>query len=351
MTRSKICTRQICLFSAFLLPVYKFVEAPSILARYAKDDLIFPALLHFLLQAGAVCLLLFLLSGKKRPLFERVQGTGAKILFGVLIPVYLLLAILPLLDLEKFTYAIFYDTAPTLFSFAFFFLFSAYLCTKRIQTVGRIADLTPFLMLAPFILLVAMSFAEADFSNLLPVFNYGFGNTVSALKRTLPHFSDALLLLPLLGNTEYKKGDSKKILLSYALGALITIVFLASFFCLFSSVAPKEHYAFAKIAQYFPALATVGRVDLIFVYILCVPLFFCTALPLFYAVDVASNLFSEKARLPLAIAVNFGAFLFVLLCNRFYDTIYAVLGNTLFFLFPLALAPAFILFLLGRKRS
>ncbi len=351
MTKSNVCTRQICLFSALLLPIYKFVETPSLLARYAKDDLLFPAIAHFLLQAGAVWLLLFLLSGRKRPLFARVQGAGAKLLFGILSAVYLLLAILPLLDLEKFTYAIFYDTAPTLFSFAFFFLFSAYLCTKTTRTVGRFADLTPFLALAPLLLLLAMSLAEADFSNLLPVFNYGFGHTVSALKHTLPHFSDALLLLPLLGNTEYKKGDTKKILIAYALGALLTLVFLTVFFCLFSSVAPREHYAFAKIAQYFPPLAVVGRVDLVFVYILCVPLFFCTALPLFYAVECTTKLFDERARLPLAIAINLGAFIFTLFCNRFYDKIYAIVGNTLFFLLPLALIPAFILFLLGRKKT
>lgn len=351
MENTKVCTRQICLFCAFILPLYKLVEVPSLLARYAKDDLLFPALAHFLVQAGAVWLLLFLLSSKKRPLFDRVSGAGAKILFGTLSVVYLLLAVIPLLDLEKFTYAIFYDTSPTLFSFAFFFIFSAYLCMRPPQIVGRIADLSPFLSLAPFLLLIVMSLAEADFSNLLPVFNYGFGHTVSAFKHTLPHFSDALLLLPLLGNFEYKKGDTKKIVGAYTVGAFLTLVFLAVFFCLFSSIAPKEHYAFAKIAQYLPALAVVGRVDLVFVYILCVPLFFCTALPLFYSVQTANKVFANRARLPLVVGVNFGAFLFTLLCNRFYDKIYALFGNTLFFLFPLALVPAFLLFLFGRKKS
>ena len=143
MTNAKVCTRQICIFCAFLLPLYNLVEAPSILARYAKSDLLFPAIVHFGLQAGAVALLLFLVSRNKRPLFTNAKGVGARLALGVLSLAYLLLAVLPLLDLEKFTYAIFYDTAPTLFAFAFFFVFSAYFCTRSYQTLGRLADLAP----------------------------------------------------------------------------------------------------------------------------------------------------------------------------------------------------------------
>jgi hypothetical protein len=251
--------------------------------------------------------------------------------------------------LEKFTYAVFYDTAPTIFSFAFFFFFSGYLCLRKTKTAGRFADLAPFLVLAPLLFLLALSLAEADFTNLLPVFNYGFGRTVYAFKRTLPHFSDALLLLPLLAEVDYKKGDGKKILLSYGAGAVLTLLFLACFFGVFSSVAPQEHYAFAKIAQYFPALTVVGRVDLIFAYILCVPLFFCTAFPLSFAVDTATKLLGERSRLTLAIALNLGAFLFTLFCNRFYDSIYLWISDKLFFVFLLALAPVCLCFALGRK--
>jgi len=51
--------RQIALAAAFLLPASKLLETPSILARYAGGDIILPALLHFLLQAGVLAIILF----------------------------------------------------------------------------------------------------------------------------------------------------------------------------------------------------------------------------------------------------------------------------------------------------
>ena len=45
--RGSVSIRQLCFFLAFLLPVSKLLEAPALLAYYAKDDLLLPALAHF----------------------------------------------------------------------------------------------------------------------------------------------------------------------------------------------------------------------------------------------------------------------------------------------------------------
>ncbi|MBQ8291005.1 MAG: GerAB/ArcD/ProY family transporter [Clostridia bacterium] len=337
--KTEINARQIGLFAAFILPVYKLVETPSVLARYAKGDLLLPALLHFILQAGVLCLILLFVAKGKTCLYDRISPKIKKPLFAFFALVYLLIAILPVLDLEKFTYAVFYDTPPTLFSFAFFFIFTAFVCVKELRSVGRAADLSLFLFLVPFLALLVMSVTEADFTNLLPLFEYEFGHTVSAFKNTTAHFTDVLLLLPLLGNLQYKKGDAKKILGGYGLGAFFTLLFLAVFYGIFSSVAEREHYAFAKIAQYFPPLASIGRIDLIFVYILCIVLFFFTALPLFYATLFSTEIFGKNKRLLCAILINIGAFLFTLFFNKNYDFFYRFLGNTLWFVFLAALIP------------
>ncbi len=355
--RAKICGRQIGFFAAFVLPVYKLMEAPSILARYAKGDLLLPALLHFLVQAGVLVALVYAVSRDETTLSQRLQarlGKGVRIVYAAFALYYLFTAILPLLDLEKFVYAVFYDTAPTIFSFAFFFLFSAFVCSKALPTsTGRSADISLFFFLIPFLALILMSLTEADFTGLLPLFERQFGHTVSAFTRTLPHFSDAVLLLPLLARLEYKKGDSKKILFGYGAGCVFTLVFLAAFYALFSTIAPREHYAFAKIAQYFPALTVVGRIDLIFVYMLCVVLFFFVATPMQYAVDLSTRLLGERARIPLAATLNFAAFLFVLLANKHYDGVYALIGGKLFPVFLLfgALFPLCLLFFAKKEKK
>ena len=116
--------RQIAFLAAFLLPAAKLLEAPSLLAKYAKGDLLLPAILHFLLQAGVLFAILCAISKSEQTLFERLQATLGKWLrlFYVLYAVYFTFAaILPLLDLEKFTYAAFSDTEPTFVQLLYFF--------------------------------------------------------------------------------------------------------------------------------------------------------------------------------------------------------------------------------------
>ena len=55
----EVCGRQIALAAAFLLPAAKLLEVPSILATYSAGDLLFPAILHLLLQFGILSALLY----------------------------------------------------------------------------------------------------------------------------------------------------------------------------------------------------------------------------------------------------------------------------------------------------
>ncbi len=349
-------SRQIAFFAAFVLPIYKLLEAPSLLARFAGGDLLLPALLHFLLQTALLITLLYAASRSKKTLLERLNeklGKWAYLLYGLYAAWFLIAAVLPLLDLEKFVYAVFYDTSPTFFSFALFFVFSAFLCCKGIKATGRIADLSLFLFLLPFIALLIMSLNEADINNLLPVFERPFGHTVSAFTYTAPHFSDLLFLLPLIVNLRFEKNDGKKITAGYGVGALCTLIFLAVFYGVYSTIASREHYAFSKIAQYFPVLSVVGRIDLIFVYMLCIVLFFFVASPLHFATESIAHITDAKGKVLISTILNFAAFLFVLLCNKYYDAIYAFFGERLYYAFFLFsdLIPLFLLFLIPKKEK
>ncbi len=349
---NRINGRQIAFFAAFILPVYKLVEVPSLLAKFAAGDLLLPALLQYLLQAGTLCALVYAASRSEKSLFERMEeglGKWSKVVYGTYAAVFLLYAVLPLLDLEKFVYAVFYDTSPTLFSFAAFFLFSAFLAVKGVKSMGRLGDLSLFLFLLPFLALLVMSLVEVDITNLLPFFHEPFSGTARALSYTAPHFADTLLLLPLIGNLRYEKGDGVKIGLGYAGGALCTLVFLAVFYGVYASLAMRTHYAFAKIAQYFPVLSVVGRIDLLFAYLLCIVLFFYTAIPLRNAVDYTAQASGVRSKSVLSFFVHASAFLFVLFCNKYYNAIYRFLGTFAFPVFWLFSNLLPLLFLLLKR--
>ena len=353
---NQVCGRQIALAAAFLLPAAKLLETPSVLATYAKGDLLLPALLHFILQFAVLSALLFTISQSEKTLFERLNerlGRWSLVFYGIYALYFLFAAVLPLLDMEKFTYAAFFDTSPTVFAFVAFFIFSAFVCAKGLKTLGRTADLCLFLYLIPFLALIGMALSTADFSHLLPLFGGKFGDTMYAFKRTTPHFSDTVLLLPLLGNLRYKKGDSAKIIGGYAVGAVGTLLFLATFFSIYSSISPREHYAFSKIAEYFPALDVIGRVDLLFVYMLTIVLLFFTAMPLLYTTQLICHTFQVKKSVLVSAILNIGALVFLLFANRHYNAIYSLIGGKLsiVFWFIADMLPLFFLFLPKKERK
>lgn len=342
--------RQIAFAAAFLLPAAKLLEVPSQLAKYAAGDLLLPAIFHFLLQSLVLLGILYAVSCSEKTLCERLHealGKGAYI-FYILYALYFLFAsALPLLDLEKYVYAAFFDSAPTVFSFAYFFFVCAFICTKGIKAIGRCADLCLFLFLLPFLSLIAMSLGESDFTSLLPLFGEKFGHTMSAFTHTTPHFSDAVFLLPLLANYRYKKKDGIKIMAGYWTGAALVLILLAVFFGVYASIAPREHYAFSKIAQYFPALSVLGRIDLIFVYLLSAVLFFYTCIPVQYSTDLFCRVFTHRHRTLTAAILNVLLLGFVFFFNKNYNAFYALIGGKLPFVFWLLadILPLFCLLL------
>ena len=348
--KNEIYARQIAFCAAFVLPMGKFLETPALLSGLAKGDILLPAILQFLTQTLALLGLLYAASLSKKSLWERLQeklGTGIIFLYLFFALYYLFAAILPLLDFEKFVYAAFFDTAPTTFSFGFFFILLAFVCSKGLKSFGRCADLCLFLFLFPFFALIFMSFFETDLTRLLPFFGTHVRGISLAFLKSAPHFSDLLLLFPLIANLRYKEGDGVKITAGYAAGGVMTLLFLAVFFGIFSSVAPREHYAFSKIAQYFSALDVVGRIDLVFIYLLSVVLLFYTCLPLLYTTELTACALRINNKAFLSAFVSIGLFFFTLFTNKHYNAFYELISGKLspIFLFISYLLPLFCLIL------
>lgn len=346
----EITARQIAFAAAFLVPASKLLESPSILAKHADGDLLLPAILHFLFQTLVLLGILYASSKSSTPLLERLKlalGKAVYPLYALYAIYFLISSAIPLLDAEKFVYATYFDTAPTLFSFGVFFLFSAFVCTKGIKAIGRCADLCLYLFLIPFLALSFMAISETDFSFLLPFFGTKISKSLAAFHYTTPHFSDAILLLPLILNLQYKKNDGVKIVTGYGCGALLTLFFLAVFYALFGSLAAREHYAFTKIGQYFPALSVVGRIDLLFVYFLSIVLLFYTCLPLQYTTHAVCAILKTERKTLTSALLNFALLIFVLFFNRRYNTIYTLISGKLTLLFWVFgnLLPLLLLFL------
>lgn len=346
--------RQLCFFAAFLVPVGKLLTAPAILSYYAKGDLLLPALAHYILQAAILAVILFIASRTDKSFFElladNVGTVFARIVYIFIAAFLVFSALLPLLDMEQFVYTAFFDTAPSLYAFAPFFILSGFVCTKNLKAFGRSADISMPLFLVAFIGLMIMSVGEADFSNLMPVFGTEFKSSATGFVRTFPHFSDSLLFFLLLGHYRYKKGDGKKVMLSYGLGALFVLFFLAVFYGIFSSIAYRQEFAFVKTAQYFGAISVIGHIDLILTYLMTVVLMFYYCFVLQLAVHSFARAIGTQKRVLISAVLNALLFLYAIFLNQHYNKLYFLISKYLFWLFPVF---AYALPLLGLclKRS
>lgn len=357
---TKISSRQLFFFLAAIAPVGKLIYLPTHLAELSANDLLFPAAVNFLLQAGAVFLIL-LLSKSNKTLYELLTYTFGKIAAKIVLTVFTLFvfyaSLMPLMEQKFFVHFAFYDTLPTVFAFAPFFLLSVYLCAKPIEHAGRIWDILAPVAMVGFAGILIFSFGEADFSALAPVGAGGAGGFFRGTAFTMGWFYDSAILLLLMGKFEYRKGMAWKGALCYLAGAAAILLFLAVFYGIFSDIAIRQIFAFAKMSKYFAGIPILGRIDYIFIYAVALVMAFYCILPLHAGTDALTHAFAKRqTRLVSAlvsIALNAAMFTATLLLNFNFRFFSQTVTQTLFWLFPLfcLLIPALALLLRRSPRE
>lgn len=347
---NKLSTRQLCFFMACMVPVGKLINLPELLAAQSGGDLLLSALMSYALQAIVIGLLLWLSQRTQCTFFELIENTFgktfARVVYFFLALYFLFYSLVPLLEQKSFVQSAFYDTIPAIIVFLPFFLFSSFACVKNMTAIGRVADLSLILFALSFFGLMFMSISSGDFSSLLPFGEQPFVSSLKGSLHTLNWFSDSAFLLMFLGRFKGSRKSTAAILLSYLLGALFVLFFLAVFYGIFQSVAPDMKFAITRIALYNRALTTLGRIDYIFSYIMVVVLLFYAVLPLQMSVEALTYIFGER-RLLYSILVNIVILASVVLFNHSAAVVYNVVEEKLFFLFLLFadLLPIIALFL------
>ncbi len=352
----KISSRQIYFFLACVAPVGKILFLPALLAKDAKNDLLFPILAQILVQTLAVFLVL-LLSKRGMSFYELLENTFGRIAAKILIAIYglflLFAALLPLLEQKLFVQSVFYDTLPSLIAFAPFFIFSAYVCAKPLSSFGRTWDLLAPLAIVGFVGIMLLSAGSADYSALAPAGAAGGSGFLRSTADATSWFFDAALLLTFMGKYEYKKGMAWKGALSYLAGGAAILFFYATFYGIFAEIAPNQLFAFTQTSKYFSGITVLGRIDYVFIFALALVMAFYTVLPLQGGIDCAMEAFGthKYLRTILSVLINAGFVALVVTLDYQFNDVVQVIAKTLFWIFPIffLLVPA-LSFLLGRKR-
>lgn len=353
-----VTTRQLCFMLAFFLPANKLILLPSVLAQYAGNDLLLSALLVFLLQGAAIFALLWLMTRTDKTLFELIEGkfgTWAARIFYFILSVYLLFsAVLPVTEHRLYIQNTMYDTLPTILIFVPFFFFSGYAAAKGLQCAGRAADVSLPLFLLSVPVLLFMAIASADFTALFPFGGTPFPDILNGSAHVLSWCSDAAWLFILLGNVRVERRFLVKTGVSYACGTGIVLLFLAIFYGIFSTVAMNESFAVVKIARYYNALKTLGRIDYLFIYVLSLVQLFALTFPIQLSAHAMEKAFNADMPPLFSAIVNGILLLVVLFTAKSFPSLERTINGYLFpvfLVFADALPLLCPLFAIGEKKK
>lgn len=321
----EISVRQICFILIFYTAAAKLLQYPTYLSEYCGGDLVWASLISFAVQGAVIWTVAYLCSKTQKTFFGLVEDTfgkvAARIVYGFLAAYFIISALLPLFEQQLYVHAIFYDTVPRIFAFIPVFFFTVYAGSKSFKNIGRCADVAMPIFLFCIVPLVFMALSEADFSNLLPVFDRPFTKILGGAGKTAPYFNEPLWLLMFMGRFNYKKGDAAKITLSYALGAAIVLFFLALFYAVYGPLAPSRQFAVSKTSLYFSAMDMLGRIDLFILYALDVVMLFALVLNIQLSVQCLIKCTGYNSPEILSLCLNFALAAVLYIFNNKYTAI------------------------------
>lgn len=317
----------------FYTAASKLLLYPTMLSSYSGRDLLFSALINFLIQGTVIWAVAYLSSKTNKTLFELIADTFGKtvsrIIYGLFAAFFILCTLLPLFEQKLYVHAIFYDTVPTILIFLPIFLFTVYAGSKCFKNIGRCADICMPIFIICIAFIFFMSFTEVDFSNLLPILKTPITSVLGGSYKTALSFLEPAYLLMFLGHFRYKKWDAAKITLSYAGGAIIVLLFLAVFYGIYGELTFSRQFAISKTSLYFSAIDVVGRIDLYTLYALEVVMLFALVLNIQLAVHCLVQCTGWDCPELFSLAVN-GVLVTVLLtCNHFFTAIQTFFANWL----------------------
>lgn len=353
---NRISSRQLYFYLACIAPVGKLVLLPTLLASRSGNDLLFPALLNYAVQAGVI-FCVFLLARRNQSLYALLENAvgkiAAKIVMCILSLFLLYASLMPVLEQKFFVQGVFYDTLPSIVAFSPYFLFGAYLCAKPLAVCGRTWDVLAPIAIAGFLGIMILSVGNADYMNLLPVGAAGGKGFFGGSASIAGWFFDSVILLLLLGKFDYEKGMAWKGLLAYLGGGAAILFFLATFYAIFGEYSLSQAFAFTKTGKYFAGITVLGRIDYLFIFALSLVMAFYIALPVQASIDGIVQAFGRHKYMPALLSVGLNLVLFVLsllLDYRLYDVLGVVYG-TAFWIFPVfcILIPLLCLLLLIRR--
>ena len=291
-------SRQVCFFLIAFMPITKLFVLPSMLAKTANEDMWISAVISLLVDFLTLLSIVYACKKSKTNFFGLLENSfgkvGTKIVLMMFFIYFMLKAVLPLNEQKDYVEFTLYTLKPTVFYFLPFFIVALYFCAKKLRVIGRTADIMWLITVNGFVTLIALSITNADFGAILPIGANGIGSIVKGSYSSLSWFGDVSYLLFFIGEFKYGKKDGLKIFLSFLVGAVMIIIFMVIFYCIFTSIAFRQRFALTEISKYTTVINNLGRFDYIGIIMILFVNLFCLSLPMFFSCRILNYIFKFK---------------------------------------------------------
>lgn len=331
-TENKISVRQICFMILSCCLIGKILVAPALGAKYASEGLWISFLINFCVD-GAFVFFVLKLSDKfpNKTFFDILENAFgkvfAKIIYFFLFVFLLFKAFIPIVEQKNYIEIALYETSPSVMTFALYFLFSSFFCYKGLKAVARCSDIVVWVSSLGIIILLALAVPLTDLTNLLPIIGVPFTKILDGAKNTFVWYFDGVYILLLIGNFKPEKAYKRKIMLSYAGMALITIIYSVILYGEFGALTERQYFSPIQMGKSNVALSNVGRIDYIAGFIFAFVDAFAISLPLVFASYSIQKVFEFKNKLYPVLTVNGALLISLFVAHDYFIEIFRFLSK------------------------
>ena len=268
MDKNKVSVDQLALIYLLIVAGGKFLSLPSILAQDVGHDSWLVLCFSFLWDGICLAFLLWAIKINARAkldiasiLNKSVSKIVAKIIFAVFFVMFILRANILLSACFKMFSATF-DVSTNWIVYVlpvaavgFFAVFRGF------NAIARTSQALFGLIVLSIVALLVAPVIEVEFSQLLPIGEAGFGKIVETSFMRSFWFSDYIFIYFVMDGISFKKRVFSPMLVSFGIGAVLTVLMNAVFVALFGSLAPTFDLAMSKIGIFASSSTTNGRWD------------------------------------------------------------------------------------------
>ena len=265
--KNKVNVAQISILLLLVITGGKFLSLPSLLYRDVGHDSWLVVTVAFVWDIVGLCFLLWAIRLNKQYLSfndildKSITKVGSKIILIIFFVMFMCRTMV-LMDSCYNTFAVTFDVNTNWVLFMLpIAVVSGFAIYRGFNSIARAAQIIfPFVFLSLVAILVYPA-TQTEFSQLLPIGEVGAGKIFeTAIMRSF-WFSDYVFIYFVLDDFRPKKQLFTPILVSFALGVVLTLLLNIVFVCLFGSFAEYANIAMSKIGMFSVSESTSGRWD------------------------------------------------------------------------------------------